>query len=359
MLPVLPRVMCGPIAFLALATLACDGQPPVAEPAQCWNVLTYVPLLLRARVDLLFVVGNASSMAEEQAALADEVRELVAQLEALPAGVPDLHAAVMSDDGAALLAPDTCPALTDGGQVVIDEVLSLEPSAREVNYTGDLASQLACMVAVGTAGDEVERPLASLAGALEDGANGFRRPGVPLAIAIVSDGEDASPDEVAAYFDRVRAVAPTDASVSVVSGGIEGCTRDGFTDAAPAPRLVAFAGDFGHGGSAVSLCDDDPLLAGLAGALASLPVDGCLPDEVPSPPDCTLADVSHRGQATETGYAIHSCAEGSLPCFVIAKNELACPDTALHRHIVVERGGATPPDDTLVIGSCSLDEECL
>lgn len=343
-------------AWLLLAVLACDGQPMVEEPAQCWNVLREVPLLMRARVDLLLVVGDAGSMAEEQAALADEVRGLVAQLAALPAGVPDLRAAVISDDGPALLVPDTCP-LVDGGRVVVDQVLSVEPDARAANYTGDLADQLACMVEVGTGGDEVERPLAALAGALE-GANGFRRPGVPLAIAIVTDGEDASPDQVAAYFERVRAVAPTDASVALVSGGLEGCARDGFTDAAPAPRLSEFAGDFGDGGSAVSLCGDDPLLAGLADALTSLPVDGCIPDEVPSPPDCSVYDLRNWGQADERGYALRPCSQGSLPCFVIARNDLACPDTALHRHIVVERGGATPPDDTRVFGRCVISEAC-
>jgi hypothetical protein len=341
---------------LLVAALGCGDE---SEPAQCWDIEREVPLFPHADLDVLLVVGNESSMAEEQAAVADEVHLLVDHLHALEGGLPDLHAAVVSDDGAALLLPEPCPPLTDGQLFVTDVVVDPETGTRELDYTGDLGDQIACMVEVGTAGDDLERPLASLAGAVGDEDSGFRRPGAALAIAIVTDGEDGSPDEVSTYAGRVQARARADVVVSVVSGGPDGCALDGFTDAAPAPRLAAFAGSFGDAGSAVSLCGEAPLLGELQRALDGLSTGACLPDDASSPPECRVSDVWHDGQEDQREYSLAPCDESAPPCFSIAEDALACPFTDSHLRLVIDRGGTAAPDDTAVAARCLAGEpEC-
>ncbi len=349
-------------ACVVMAAVACGGEEDEPyEPMQCWDIETSVTMLLQTDLDLLLLVGNASTMAEEQASLHDlDVHLLVEQLATSFGGMPDLHAAVLSDDRAALLLPDSCPALTDGKQFISDVAVDPETGSREFNYSGELGDQLSCMAVVGTGGDEVARPLASLARALENQETGFRRPGVALAVAIVTDGEDASPDDVSAYVDRVeaRAEPPAFAAVSVVSGGPDGCRRDGFTDAAPAPRLSAFADAFGSAGSEVSLCGDEPLLGGLVDALDGLSVGACLGDEVASPPDCRVSDVLRGGQQDQVEYPIPSCDDAPPPCFSIAADDLACPYTASHLRLTVDRSGEPPRPGSYAIARCNTGSEC-
>jgi hypothetical protein len=348
------------LALLLLLPAACDGASE-PEPMQCKELFQQQLYFLKADLDLLVVVGNASTMAEEQAALVDgEVAQLVDRLESLLGGLPDLHAAVMSDDAAALLVPDGCPALTDGSHFVTDVMVNADTGSREFNYTGDLGNQLSCMAGIGTAGDAVERPLASLVRALENAENGFRRTGSALAIAIVTDGDDASPDDIASYVERTRARAPASASVaiSVVSGGAKGCTRDGFTEAAPAPRLAAFADQLGPEGSAVSLCGEAPLLGGLADALDGLSVGACIGDEVPSPADCRVSLVQNRDQSDEEELPLPSCGEAEPPCFSIAEDELLCPYTRSHLRVTVDRGGTPAPEGSAAIAACTVSPDC-
>jgi hypothetical protein len=347
----------GPAVLLVVLAGCTDHAAD--DPMQCWDVQKETLLLLRADLDLVVMVGNAASMAQEQAALADDAHLLVEQLVTLPGGLPDLHAAVMTDDDAMLLVPDGCP-LTDGQAYLSDVVIDSGTGTREFNYTGELGDQLACMVEVGTSGDEVQRPLSSLARTIEEDSGGFRRPSVTLAVAIVTDGEDASPDEVGSYAQRILTRAPGSAAISVVSGGPEGCTLDGFTDAAPAPRLAAFADAFGTGGSATSLCGEAPLLEDVGTALRRADVGTCLADNVASgPTDCRVSDVWHQDEDDQREYPIPSCQEAAPPCFSIVEDALACPYTGSHRRLMVDRGGTSPREETHAVAACQVGEpEC-
>lgn len=348
------------IALLLLAALACDDEPMPDEPMQCKEIQKEVRAVLTAHLDLVVLVGNASSMAEEQAALSDQLGWFLDQMESLWGGLPDLHAAVMSDDGAEFLVPAGCPALTDDRDFVVDRLIDQETGTREWNYTGDIGNQLSCMMQVGTAGDEGQRPLASLARALEDEERGFRRPAAALAIAILTDGEDASPDEVAAYAERVQATAkpPASALVSVVSGGAAGCTLDGFTEAAPAPRLAGFLDAFGEQGAAVSMCSEESLWAGLAGMLDLLPVGMCIGDQVASPPDCRVSDMLYLDQDNQEEYPLPSCDDSVPPCFAIVVDEPGCPETISHLRLLVDRGGTHPREGSVTMASCVVESTC-
>ena len=335
--------------LLVVLAVAC-GEEADPDPMVCRDIDTDEDYALRGELDLLFLVGNAGSMTEVQAALPDQVYWLVNQLESLRGGLPDLHAAVLSDDGGALQLPAGCPSLTDGGDYISDSLIDPNVASRAINYTGQLADQLACMLQVGTEGGEVERPLASLARALEDQVGWFRRPAASLAIVIVTDGEDASPAEVSAYVDRVRDLAPVPMSstVSVVSGGRDGCALDGFTDASPAPRLADFAAAFGDAGRTVSLCGQDPFFAGIA-APERLAEGTCLSNNVLEAADCVVRYGDVR---------IPSCDESAPPCFTVSEDELSCPNSASHRRLAVDHGGSARPDGTIATAECPTEPEC-
>lgn len=336
------------VAVFLLVAAACDGGTG-PEPMQCKEGLREVALGLTADVDLLVVVGNASSMAEEQAALAEQVSWLVDRLAGLSSGMPNLHIAVVSDDGGRLLLPPACPDLTDGRRFITDEAIDPETGTRQLNHVGELADQLACMVRVGTGGDEVARPLAAAARALESEASGFRRAAASLVLAFVTDRDDASRGTVDAYRDRIVLQAPGSATafVSVVSG--------------PAPRLVELARLFDTEGVATSL--DAPeveggLWAGVASLLPRVPVGACIDERVSVPADCRVSDVRGLDQPDQAEYPLADCAEAGPPCFAIFEDQLACPAGSSHLRLVIERGDTTPREGTVAIASCLIEEPC-
>jgi hypothetical protein len=342
-----------------LLLLAACGDDLTDEPfGQCDEMIREVEVVLRAEIDVLLVVSNAASMAEEQAALAAEMGWLVARLTASPLGfLPDLHVGFMSDDGTGLAVPEACPDLSDGSAFVVDELADAVTGTRSLNHTVDLEEQLACMVQVGTTGGYISRPLASLADAVED-ETGFRRSAVPLMVAIVTDGEDGSPGDVVSYAQRIGGSAPNGTYVSVVSGGPEGCTLEGVTDAAPAPRLVDFASAFGDHGSAMSLCGEEPLLGGMAGMLWRIPIAACLDPTLGRAPDCRVSDVQNLDQDNQQDFSIPSCDDSEGPCFEIVANDCGAPGTGAHMHLVVNRRGTPPREGTIVVARCSLPTDC-
>lgn len=347
-----------PLLLLPVALLACGDDLTDDGFGQCQEMIRAIPVVLRAEIDLVLVVADATSMSEEQAALAGEMEWLVDRLTAAPLGfLPDIHIGVLSDDGGGLEVADGCPQLSDGGVFVVDQLVDESTGTRSFNYTGELGEQLACMVQLGTAGDDVSRPLAGLAAAVEDGG-GFRRPAVPLAVAIVTDGEDLSPDDVVSYAQRVGKNAPAGTYVSVVSGGREGCTLDGFSDAAAAPRLADFAAAFGEHGAAVSLCGEGPLSGGLAGMFWRIPVAACLDPVLGSAPDCRVSDVRNLDQDDQEEFPIPSCDESEPPCFDIGDNDCGAPSSSAHLHLVVDRGSTPPREGTVVVARCSLPSSC-
>jgi hypothetical protein len=344
--------------LLSVALVACGDDPSDDGFGQCNEMIRETPVVLRAEMDLVLVVANASSMSEEQTALADEMGRLVERLTAAPLGfLPDLHIGVLSDDGGGLEVPDGCPELSGGGDFIIDELVDEFTGTRSFNHSVELGDQLACMVQLGTSGSAVSRPLAGLAAALEDGS-GFRRPAVPLAVAIVTDGEDLSPEDVASYAQRVGKNAPAGTYVSVVSGGVEGCAVDGFTDAAAAPRLIEFAAAFGEHGAAVSLCGEEPLLGGLTGMLWRVPVAACLDPALGDAPDCRVSDVRNLDRDDQQEFPITSCDDSERPCFEIGDNDCGAPSSGAHLHLVVDRGSTPPPDDTVPVARCRLPSAC-
>jgi hypothetical protein len=186
-------------------------------------------------LDVLFMIDDSSSMASMQQKLAAQIPSFVSALEALPGGLPDIHIAVVSSDLGAPGDSTTalgCTTVGDDGRFLVgasslvggspsipgtggtlggvDAGASgcpgLAPGATFIsnvggvaNYTGDLATVLGCMTALGDKGCGFEHQIASVARALgADGSPmppqnaGFLRPDAELAIIFLSNEDDCS-----------------------------------------------------------------------------------------------------------------------------------------------------------------------
>ena len=204
-----------------------------------------------AGVDLLLVIDNSSSMADRQAALAQDLAGFVDALDALPGGRPDLHVGIVSTTVAIetdQLEPSCGPASADDGLLQntarvtgctppTDRYISdiARGSSRATNYPGDLASALACIAPLGTSGCGIREPLEAIRRAL-DGTHaenaGFRRPDAALVVAVFARADDVSLadqtilDSIDDLEGRLIAAAYTcDAPISTtVAGTYHGCT---------------------------------------------------------------------------------------------------------------------------------------
>lgn len=161
-------------------------------------------------IDILFVIDDSGSMAEEQASLAANFNRFVTVLNQIEGGLPDIHIGVVStnmgaggfqisgcegagDNGVLHNAPQgACEAPTD--RYIVD--VSDGVGGRIVNYAGgDLAATFSCIAQLGIAGCGFEQPLEAMRKAL-DGSNGinagFLRAEAFLAVVIITDEDDCS-----------------------------------------------------------------------------------------------------------------------------------------------------------------------
>jgi hypothetical protein len=165
------------------------------------------------KLDILFVVDDSDSMAEEQEQLANGLPALFDRLQGA-AGLPDLHVGILStdvgaqpdipgcevpgDDGALQFAFDESDGSCTDGSLVLDgsfvsDAPSATPGARDTNYTGSLTGVLGCMIQLGTGGCGFEQPLEAMRLAFEHPDNaGFLRTDAVLAVVFLTDEDDCS-----------------------------------------------------------------------------------------------------------------------------------------------------------------------
>jgi hypothetical protein len=190
-------VQRGDAAPTAAATTCPPGQSPRTKE-----------LGKPAKLDLLFLVDDSPSMAEEQANLARNFPRLIAALTRMPDGFPDLHLGVVSSDmGAGLLGSGGACTQMQGkaGLLQVPNDCGLDASRGRFliapadgspgNYRGDLADAFACLATLGTAGCGFEQPLQAVRVALSgfvSGNQGFLRPDAHLAVVYITDEDDCS-----------------------------------------------------------------------------------------------------------------------------------------------------------------------
>ncbi len=280
-----------------LAQLACvensffDADDQVDQGLLVEETFQQAPL---PRVDILWVVDNTASMAEEQAALADGFVEFVASLEeealAYQVGV------ITADPegvGGAVLQGDPWIITPE-----LDDPVAAFAEAAAVGLQGTGQAGLAAVIAA------LSEPLSS------EQNRGFRREDAALLVVVVSDDDDDSgallegdPVQVALDFlAEQEAERDQPARLSAIVGDEpNGCSGPrGGALPGTAYREVAE----GSGGDAFSICDAE--LGGLVGALGELAVNWPDTFVLQATPKPQSVRVAVDGKRPEAGWTLET-----------------------------------------------------
>jgi len=162
-------------------------------------------------VDVLFVVDNSNSMAEEQQNLAQNFPKFIQKLE--QAGLSYHVGVVSSDVGAGNYGLPSCElAGGDGGKLWNNPMVAgcyppKDPWISKVNGVtnltgGDVTSAFSCIAQIGTGGCGFENTLESARRALDPALNvnpGFVRKDAALAVVFLTDEDDCSAQKPQLY----------------------------------------------------------------------------------------------------------------------------------------------------------------
>lgn len=169
-----------------------------------------MPMTGGKALDLLFVIDDSAGVAHIQTALAESSDALLLPLDAVTAGMLDLHVGMTTSDygTTALLDPSRpgpgigsignggCAgsgkdgALISSGAPVTDRYLADGPTR---NYAGARRDVLGTMFKLGSGGCGFEQPLAASVRAFDNPVNlGFRRTDANLMIVFVQDEDDCT-----------------------------------------------------------------------------------------------------------------------------------------------------------------------
>jgi hypothetical protein len=259
------------------------------------------------KVDALFVIDDSTAMAT----FSIDYRRIGGVLEQLPGGIPDLHVAVTTADGArgGVLH----------GPILVDSERDGVPFR---NYTGELSDAFAALAGVGAASSAIPpRPLDVMIPALA--TPGFLRPDGMLVVHVITASDDASavlPSSLAAPLLAAK-VNPRFVAVAVSA-------------VPPSPRLEAWLEAFPDNPTFLtSLVDFPPEIA--LHDVIFLPEqrvlgDPCLAVE---PATCHVT-LSVEGFDDAT---LPRCG-GTTPCWDIVEAPIQCAEYASARRIEVDHG---------------------
>jgi hypothetical protein len=197
------------------------------------------------QLDLVFVIDNSLGMKEAQESLQRGFPSLIAQLQRLPGGLPDLRIAFLSSNFGAGSSPgiQECDNYGDRGSFQVRPAcglaadaswLALAPGSR--NFTGELPAALGCLAGLGTGGCGYEHHLQSLRAAFSVGVApqnaGFLRARAHLGIVILADEDDCSADPSATLFVE---------DIAGQVGGLRCALRGHTCNGQPVPATAGFS----------------------------------------------------------------------------------------------------------------------
>jgi hypothetical protein len=208
-------------ALAALLVLAACPQREVAEvgPRPTQQEFKDIPVDINRNVDILFVIDNSGSMAEEQASLTANFHRFINVLEGIDGGLPSVHIGVISSDlGAGPYVGSGCAGTGDSGALqstprvagcspptgAFIRDIAREDGSRDTNYSGTLADTFACIAHLGINGCGFEQHLESMRRALNGShptSTGFLRKNAYLAVVFIADEDDCSTEDLR-MFDQ-------------------------------------------------------------------------------------------------------------------------------------------------------------
>jgi hypothetical protein len=197
-------------------------------------------------MDVLWLIDSSATMSEEQELVALEMNAFV---DILVQSQVDVQIGIITAD------------VSDSGALV-GEVLSLD--------TPDLGEVLIDQALVGTSGDRYEKHLESMAmatsAAMLSGSNaGMFRANASLQIIVLTDEDDQSEGNPAAYMDAlIEWKGDQEMAFSAIAGSLPDGCHSLYAEAEAAPRLVDAVEH--SGGQFESICEEDfgPVLSSLA-----------------------------------------------------------------------------------------------
>jgi hypothetical protein len=202
----------GAIDSSVVDAIIADAGPPDAVPPDSRPIdamFSDAAGSPSAGVDILFVIDNSGSMADEQSALAAAFAGFVTQIETAYGSRPSMQIGVVSTDlGAGPYNISGCTGNGDNGALQSSPTSSCTPPSgafiqdldlgggnRMTNYSGTIGDAFGCIAQLGIDGCGFEQPLEAMRRALNgsvSGNAGFLRDGAALAVIILSDEDDCS-----------------------------------------------------------------------------------------------------------------------------------------------------------------------
>jgi hypothetical protein len=197
--------------LLLLALAGCPDRTIAEVPVDQVTVeLKDVPAVPKRDIDILFVIDDSGSMVDEQASLIANFANMIAVLESIEGGLPDVQIGVITPnlgtsaiDGSNAGTIQNCGIAGEGGVLrplgtggprFIRDVAD-GAGGRDRNYTGTLADAFRQLATVGTGGCGVEQHLEAMKRATDGSRTenaGFLRPNAYLAVIVIADEDDCS-----------------------------------------------------------------------------------------------------------------------------------------------------------------------
>lgn len=233
-------------------------------------------------VDILFVIDNSGSMADQQESLVASFPGFIAAVQAQLGGAKSYHIGVVTSD----IYPDNAPNCIEIGDLITrtggpsSSDMECQPFTSGTRFLDetepDLGAKFACMGLVGTGGSSDERPIRGMLDALKPDNNGpqgcnalFSRPEALLVIVIISD-EDDVPDGCDGMTCMSYGSGGTkeewyaellsyrnDVPENIVVLALIGRKLDNPCGAVPASRLLGFTNLFDERGFIGDVCAAD------------------------------------------------------------------------------------------------------
>jgi hypothetical protein len=196
-----------------------DAKPPQLDGSGPIVKDYWFPASLKKAVDILFVVDNSNSMAQEQSALAQAFPQFIDMLATMSAGMPDTHIGVISTDlGAGNYQIPSCEvAGGDGGKLENNprKAGCTPPKDPYVSYLGGVTnvpgsgsaldrvkSGFSCIAEIGTGGCGFENTIEASRRAVDPKLNvnpGFVRQDAMLVVIYLTDEDDCSAQKPQLY----------------------------------------------------------------------------------------------------------------------------------------------------------------